>query len=293
MANDIGRIGELWRFPVKSMAGERLLQADVTEHGVLGDRAYGLIETDTGKVASAKSVTRFPGLLNCRAQFVEPPRLGRDLPPVRIDLPDGSAVTSDDAAADARLSAYFGHDVTLARVAPNDFTIDHVQPDLQSGQANRGAVSALKLGAALFDAIGQPAPVPAGAFFDAFPLSLLTTATLEQLSKLRPGSRFDARRFRMNVIVDTPGAGFIENDWPGQGFTLGDRVRCRITIPDPRCVMTVLAQGELEDDIEILRTLVAHNRIEAGAFGKLPCAGVYATVEAPGTLRIDDPVRSA
>jgi uncharacterized protein YcbX len=293
VANDVGRIGELWRFPVKSMAGERLLQADVTEHGVLGDRGYGLVETDTGKVVSAKSVTRFPGLLNCRAQFVESPRLGRDLPPVRIDLPDGSAVTSDASDADARLSAFFGHGVTLARAAPADFTIDQLQPDLESAQSIRGTVSAQKLGAALFDAIGQPSPVPAGAFVDVFPMSLLTTATLRQLSKLRAVSRFDARRFRMNVIVDTPAEGFVENDWPGHSFTLGNRVRCRITLPDPRCVMTTLAQDELEDDIGILRTLVAHNRVDVGAFGKLPCAGVYATVETPGTLYVDDPVRSA
>lgn len=293
MASNIGRVSELWRFPVKSMAGERLQQADVTERGVAGDRAYGLIETDTGKVVSAKSVQRFPGLLNCRAQFVEPPRLGRELPPVRVDLPDGTAVTSDDADADVRLSAYFGHGVTLARAAPDDFTIDQLQPDLDNPQSSRGIVSAQKLGVALFDALGQASPVPAGAFFDAFPLSLLTSATLRQLGSLRAASRFDTRRFRMNVIVDTAAEGFVENDWPGRELALGDRVRCRITLPDPRCVMTTLAQDELDDDIEILRTLVAHNRIDVGAFGKLPCAGVYAAVASPGTIAVGDQVRIA
>jgi MOSC domain-containing protein len=283
----IGAVSELWRFPVKSMRGERLDQAELTEHGLLGDRAYGLIETDTGKVVSAKSVQRFPGLLHCRASFVEPPIATRELPPVRIELPDGSSVTSDACNVDARLSAHFGHAVTLARAAPHDFTIDQYQPDLE---ATGGTIIQQKLGAALFDAAGLPSPLPHGAFLDVFPLSLLTTATLKRLNALRPASRFDARRFRMNVIVETPAIGFVENDWVGREITVGTAVRCRIMLPDPRCVMTTLAQDELPDDVEILRTLTTHNRIEVGAFGKLPCAGVYAVVATGGTVRTGDAV---
>ena len=74
-----GVVSELWRFPVKSMAGERLEAAEVTEQGVLGDRAYGLVDVETGKVVSAKSVRLFPGILSCHAAFVEPPRSGRVL----------------------------------------------------------------------------------------------------------------------------------------------------------------------------------------------------------------------
>ena len=72
MADEIvGSVAELWRFPVKSMQGERLEQAEFTERGVLGDRAYALIDVDTGKVVSAKSVKLFPGLLDCQATFLE------------------------------------------------------------------------------------------------------------------------------------------------------------------------------------------------------------------------------
>ena len=71
---------------------------------------------------------------------------------------------------------------------------------------------AQKLGAALFAEVGIESPVPVGSFFDVFPLSVLTTSTLAQLNELRPQSRFDQRRFRMNVIVNTERPGFIEND---------------------------------------------------------------------------------
>ena len=83
----VGSVAELWRYPVKSMQGEQLEEAVVTEQGILGDRAYALIETDTGKVVSAKSAKLFPEVLNCRARFVEPPHRGGDTPPVQISMP--------------------------------------------------------------------------------------------------------------------------------------------------------------------------------------------------------------
>ena len=49
----VDSVTELWRFPVKSMKGEQLHEVTVTERGVLGDRAYALIDAETGKVASA------------------------------------------------------------------------------------------------------------------------------------------------------------------------------------------------------------------------------------------------
>jgi len=50
----VGTVGALWRFPVKSMLGEELDQVDVDEGGVVGDRAFALMDVETGKVASAK-----------------------------------------------------------------------------------------------------------------------------------------------------------------------------------------------------------------------------------------------
>src|SRR6266576_1414846 len=98
ISGDVGSVATLWRFPVKSMAGEQLQDAEVTERGVLGDRAYALIDKDTGKVVSAKSVRLFPNLLDCKAAFVEPPHRGGDLPPVQILLPDSTTVRSDSSA---------------------------------------------------------------------------------------------------------------------------------------------------------------------------------------------------
>src|SRR5712692_4700908 len=166
----VGSVAALWRFPVKSMKGERLAKAELTEAGFVGDRAYALIDADTGKVVSAKSVRLFPDLLACRAGFVEPPQAGREVPPVRIDLPDGTTVTSDSSDADRALSAYFRRDVKLARAAPDDFTIDQYHPNVEDldPAGHRDTVVEQKLGSAFFAEVGLPSPVAVGAFFDLF-----------------------------------------------------------------------------------------------------------------------------
>lgn len=288
----VGSVAELWRFPVKSMQGEQLREVEVTARGVVGDRAYALIDTETGKVASAKSVKLFPELLTCRAVFVAPPQAVREAPPVRIDLPNGKSVTSDSSDVDRTLSAHFRREVRLARVAPDDFTIDQYHPDVEGADpgGNRNTVVAQKLGAALFAALGMESPVPAGSFFDVFPLSVITTSALARLSELRPQSRFEQRRFRMNVIVRTERPGFVENDWVGHELGLGNEARLNVALLDPRCVMTTLAQEGLPQDTDVLRTLVHHNRMPVGGLGQFPCAGVYAVVATPGTVRTGDHV---
>ena len=287
----VGTIEALWRFPVKSMLGEELDAADLNEGGIVGDRAYAIRDTETGKVASAKHPKRWPDLLACRAAFVEPPRQGDELPPARIELADGSSVLTDAAGIDAVLSRFFGREVELARAAQNGYTIDQYHPDEENydPDGHRDEVVEARLGAAFFNERGLPSAVPEGSFFDLYPLSVLTTSSLDQLGELEPESRFDARRFRMNVIVDTAAPGFVENDWVGRTVAIGDDVQLGVALPDPRCVMPSLPQEDLPKDSRILKTLAKHNRIDvAGAL--YPCAGVYAVAEATGTIRNGDRV---
>ena len=294
MATDgiVGSVAGLWRFPVKSMRGEPLEQAEVTGQGLLGDRAYALVDADTGKVVSAKSVKLFPDMLGCRAAFVEPPRSGREIPPVRIVLPDGTSVASSSSDAERALSAHFRRSVKLARAAPENFTIDQYHPDVEGidPAGYRDTVTESKLGSAFFAQAGMASPVPVGAFFDLFPVSVLTSSTLDRLTELEPRSRFDQRRFRMNLIVRAAPAGFVENDWVGRELAVGDTLRLKIALPDPRCVMTTLAQEDLPRDNDILRALVRHNKIQVGGAGQYPCVGVYAVVQAAGTIRTGDRV---
>ena len=273
------------------MRGEELDAADLGEGGIVGDRAFAIRDRETGKVASAKNPKLWPNLLGCRAAFVEPPRPGDELPPARIELADGSSVMSDATDADAVLSGFFGREVELARAAQNGYTIDQYHPDEENydPDGHRDEVVEAQLGAAFFNERGLPSAVPEGSFFDLYPLSVLTTSTLEQLGEFEPESRFDTRRFRMNVIVDTSPPGFVENEWVGRTLAIGDDVKIGVSLPDPRCVMPSLAQEDLPKDGRVLKALAQHNRIDvAGAL--YPCAGVYAVAESTGTIHKGDPI---
>lgn len=288
----VGTVDALWRFPVKSMLGERLDEVAVDEGGIVGDRGFALVDRQTGKVASAKHPKVWPDLLRCRASYVAPPRAGEPSPPVRIDLADGTSVMSDAPDVEAVLSQFFGREVRLARAAPADFTIDQYHPDQEhlDPQGHRDEVTETKLGNALFDEVGMPSPLPEGSFLDVFPVSVMTTSALEHLGDLEPRSTFDVRRFRMNVIVDTAADGFVENGWIGGAIDVGERVKLAIPVPDPRCVMTTVAQDDLERDPEVLKALARHNRLDFAGAGLYPCAGVYAVVQSSGTIRTRDTV---
>ena len=193
---------------------------------------------------------------------------------------------------DAVLARFFGRSVELATAAPPDFTIDEYVPDIEHvrPEGQRDVLTEQKLGSAFFSERGLPSAVPEGSFFDLFPLSVITTSTIDRLEELQPGSRFDARRFRMNLVVDGAEAGFAENAWIGRSLQVGDSAQLAIALPDPRCVMTNLAQEDLPRDPQILKTLAQHNRLDVAGAGLYPCAGVYATALSPGTIHTGDSV---
>jgi MOSC domain-containing protein len=267
-----GSVVSLWRYPVKSMLGEEFSAIEVTESGLLGDRAYALVDTADGKAATAKNPRKWPTLFGFRASFIEPPRSGASVPPVRITLPDGSTATSQQPDLNQVLSRALGRTVTLTaagRGHGRTVSAEEFWPDIE-GLDHRDTVTDFSL--------------PEGTFFDCATVHLLTTATLDRLHQLYPQGRFEVPRFRPNIVV-TPASGekdFAENAWVGHTLAIGDSVRLSITGPCVRCVMTTLAQGDLPRDPGILRTAAQHNKVSVG---------VYATVERGGTIRRGDAVR--
>ena len=269
-----GSVAALWRYPVKSMLGEELNDAEVTERGLLGDRRFAVIDAATGKVAGAKNPRKWGNFLDFRAAYVEPPRPGLELPEVRLTFPDGTAVTSGQRGLAQILSRVLGRPVALAEARPegeSGGTAEEYWPDVD-GLDLRDTVTDFEL--------------PAGTFFDCALMHLLTTATIDRLRALYPHGRFEARRFRPNIVVSTGPEqdGFAEDDWIGHTVAIGDRVLLRVTGACARCVMTTLPQGDLPKDSGILRTAAQHNQVNVG---------VYADVVAGGAIRRGDPVTLA
>ena len=129
-------------------------------------------------------------------------------------------------------------------------------------------------------------------FVDLAALQMVTTTSLAALAALAPDSEIATRRFRPSLVIDTDGAGgtgFVENEWRGRQARLGDAT-IAFTDPSPRCVMTTVAQGDLPRDLEVLRTLARHNRIETPGLGNFACLGIYAEVATPGRVAVGDPL---
>lgn len=285
MDETAGMVAALWRYPVKSMQGEELDAAEVTPRGIPGDRAYAVVDRETGLVASAKHPRRWGRLFECRATFVESLRPGGPLPPVRIELPDGAVVESTRHDVDRVLSRALGREVTLTPEAPAkpEREADRTPPDAPRGEeVIRREAMALA--------------APAGTFFDYGVLHVLTTSTLDRLRELYPAGRFEAARFRPNLVVAPAGDGaeFVENAWLARKLRVGTEVRLEGVDPTPRCVVTTLAQGDLPRDPEILRTLARHTRAASVTLAPgivFPAvAGIYAAVLREGIVRRGDGV---
>jgi uncharacterized protein YcbX len=266
---ELGSVVALWRYPVKSMMGEELNATEVTDRGLLGDRAYAVVDTSDGKAATAKNPRKWPRLFDFRATFAEPARPAAKLPPVRIALPDGTTVTSDQDDLNQILSKVLNRVVTFRAAQRGAVNAEEYWPDME-GLDHRDTVTDFTL--------------PEGTFFDVAMVHLLTTATLDRLRELYPQGRFELRRFRPNIVLQLAAGekGFAENAWVGHTLAIGTAVRFNITGPSGRCVMTTLAQGDLPMDPGILRTAAQHNQVNVG---------VYAAVVRGGTIRRGDPVR--
>jgi uncharacterized protein len=275
----LGAVANLWRYPVKSMQGEALDSAEVSERGIAGDRAYALIDRATGKIASAKNPRKWPGLLRCTAAFLNAPTNG-GVPPVRVTFPDGTLLSSSEPGFDERASKILRRDVVLTHVPVESPVLEEYWPDID-GLAHRETVTDE----------GFSAGTPSSSFFDFSAIHLVTTSTLAALGRAHPEGRFEPCRFRPNLLISGARDGFAENDWVGRQIRVGADLVLDIVIPCPRCVMTTLPQRDLPLDSGILVTAARHNNVMIAAFGTaMPSVGVYAKVVHPGAVRPGDAV---
>jgi MOSC domain-containing protein len=271
----VGRVAELWRYPVKSMLGERRNQLPITPCGVLGDRAWALRETATGRIASAK---RFAQLLAFHARFEVEPTFaepGR----IQITLPDGRTICPDDPDASAIVSDFLGLSVRLENQPASD----------EKTAIDRATVFG-DVPVSTMKAEWTPETMPdyfqlmTGTFFEIGAVFILASGSVDHLGKLQGGTaQIDRRRFRPNIYVESEAkwSGFVEDSWMGGVLNLGGAVRVEGFQPTVWCVVSTLAQQELPRDLSILRTTAQHHR---------GCFGVYATVTRSGLLQVGDAV---
>lgn len=271
----VGVVSALFRYPVKSMLGERLGELALTPNGTVGDRAWAVREA-SGRIATAK---KWANMLALRASYDSPPKAG-DLTPVTIILPDGDKIHAADPDASERLSATLGRPVRLERAKPDEHAKGEIDPNTIFADVPVERIFPGLTRETLPDTFA----LMRGAFFDSAPIHVLASGSLEHMKRLcGPDTVLDPRRFRPNIFVDTgAGAGgFVEDEWLDGVLEVGDAVRITAMKPALRCVMTTHAQSDLPRDLAVLRTAAQHHKATLG---------VFASIGAAGTVRVGDPV---
>lgn len=270
----IGTVAQLWRYPVKSMGGERLPAASLSWRGIPGDRGWAVYDETRKGITNAK---RLPPLRLCRARYLDEPAAGGSSPPALVTFPDKTVVMTTDPGLSRQLGELVGRAVSLRSLGPVGSETD---PRVTNAGASPEAIREL-----MGILPGEPEPdmsafpperlqqLRQGNFFDAHPLHFITRTTLRTLSRLAPESRWDERRFRANVLVEADDPeGYPEFNWLGRRLRVGDAL-VEVITGCPRCIMVTQEDDDLPQDKQIMRTLVRETQHQAGIYANVMMAG--------------------
>ena len=282
---DLGKVDSIFRYPVKSMMGEKIEETCVTSNGVLGDRVWAVRDEVRGGIRGAKKI---PQLMQLSAAcIVEPTEYGSD--PAAVTLADGEVIRTDDQNINARLSQALDHKVTIWPIMPRE-QLDHYRrgaPDSDDLETELRQVFGRTADEPLPDLSIFPPEIleyesPPGTYFDAFPLLILSKKSLAAMNQRQPASIFDRKRFRPNLLIEDFNSlgDFPEEAWEGFRLKVGSAV-LKAEVVCPRCVVTTHGFEKLPKDPSIMRGLVKENN------GNL---GLYASVEEPGKISAGDKI---
>lgn len=276
------KVTQLWRYPVKSMAGEERGSAFLGPKGIPGDRAWVVRDEKLGGIRGGK---RFPQLMDCAARYIDEPA-PQGSSPAEVTLPTGEVFGAGDEALPGKLTEVIGSPVTFWPLMPESQR-DHYKrgaPVLADRRAEFRRLFGRTEDEPMPDVSKFPPELvelesPLGTYFDAFPLLLMTEQSLAHIKNAAPDSQIDVRRFRPNIMLNCAGAqGLVERAWEGRTAKLGTAT-LQLELNCPRCVMTTHGFSDLPKDPGIMRSLVKN------AHGDL---GIYASVLEPGEVKLGD-----
>lgn len=277
----VGRVGQLWRYPAKSMMGGQVDRASIIDIGLSGDRRWAVRDLERGGIRGAKKIG---GLMQCTARYLD-----GESGAIEIILGSGETIRSGDPGTNDALSADLGHRVSLEPCADAD-DLEHFRrgaADTDDIEAELRSIFGREPDEPLPDLSQFPPEIiefesPPGTYVDVHPIHLLTMSSLATLAERCPDSIADVRRFRPNIVIGEveSDADWPEQDWIGRSIQLGSVV-LDIVGPCPRCVMVTRPVAGLDPDRRLLRSIVADAEQNLG---------VYATVRQTGTVAVGDSV---
>ena len=255
----IGVVEAVYRYPVKSMAGEELRETFVGYGGLLGDRAFAFVR--------AKGPKGFPW---------HTAREQEDMVLYRPRFCDGEAMSLP-----ANVETSFGMAPGVNPVYPSESAYD---VEVTTPKGDVYPIRSPELAADLKRRGEGPVTLRFSerSLCDCRPISIFGNATARALGE-ELGIPMDRRRFRANFYVDwADERPYRENDFVGRTLEIGDRLRVAVVERDPRCKMITIDPDSAQTNKAILHHVIgSHNGT----------AGIYAAVLTEGIVRPGDAIR--
>lgn len=240
--------------PVKSMGLINFDEVHVSEHGILEDRRFFVMDAEN-RLVTQRQIGKMTQIL---ADYMPRPEQ------LALQFPDGQIISGEPGLGQAVQTMIWGRFVTgnVLEGDWNDAISEFCGQSLRIVRAHEPGTS-----------------------YDEFPVSIISQATIDNLSSLTDGEmQFDSRRFRPTLLLS--GAKVHEEDeWVGNSVRVGRQLRLRLVSRDPRCAITTLAPSTGERDFDTLRLILRYRPNLRAAY-----LGVYAIVEQPGTIAVGDEV---
>jgi uncharacterized protein YcbX len=248
------RVAAISIAPVKSLALQRLDRAELTTRGIAGDRTFFLV-SDRGRLVTQREC---PALVQASAAY----DVGAD--ELSVTMPDGAVLRGTPRDAEAVSTRFFGMRDVEGTVVEGPW-----------------AEALSKLGGMELRVVRSR-----GNSFDALPLSMLSSASVDALRANSGEGAIDERRFRPNVYLSGMAEAHGEDAWLGGDVRIGTDAVVRVIMRDPRCEMTTHDPATGERDFNTLRMITAYRTDQP----KEVNFGVYAGVITRGTIAVGDEV---
>lgn len=288
MTEIVGTIKELWRYPVKSMVGESVGSVQIESFGVVGDRLWAVRDDNVGEITG---VRKKPKLLTCGATYCEEPvgdLNGKSVPAIDVTMPSGEVLNSSDSGLVGALSSLLGSPVSLHSLQPKS-NKKHYQIAAPVGAKEIKRQFASKelpdmssfSWAQLIELTSYVTPL--GRYYDVYPLHILTTNSLKKMAEIQPDGDFNVRRFRPNILIESPVGeiGFDEFTWLGGTLSIGD-VMIKCETRTVRCSAPAQPQVDMAKSAKVVKALNEHTGRNMG---------INATVIKIGSINVGDEVR--
>jgi hypothetical protein len=249
----VGTVESLWRYPVKSMAGEMTTEAFMGFSGFYGDRCYAIKNSAARKGFPYLNAPVHPEMLRYRPQFRHPERAVK--PP---NLFEAESISPG---------------VTYANGEPEDLLLDVITPSGKTVSIDDPSLLQM-LGEGLRGENHLTLARSDRALTDCRPVSLISRQTIERL-EAELQMRLDKRRFRANIYFNlAAGEGFAEDKFVGRRLRIGNKAEIMVLERDPRCKMISLDPENGAHNPQIFRHVAQNHDAKAGVYCAVLVEGI-------------------